>query len=62
MSDRSATAGLPSLREVQLCDNEITDVAPLSKIPKLKVLLLANNPVSDFSPLDAIAPGLDKDF
>lgn len=53
---------LSKLWDVQLCDNQITDISPLSGL-ELRILLLGNNPVEDYSPVADTFERLEaKDF
>ena len=51
--DLSALEGLP-LTTLALCENSITDYAPLSTLTELETLYLGSNPGTDFSPLAAL--------
>ena len=47
----SALAGLTSLTELRLNDNNITDISPLAGLTNLERLFLANNKITDVSAL-----------
>lgn len=50
VSDLSLLARMPNLRELYLCKQEITDIAPLAGLP-LVTLALSDNDIADFAPL-----------
>ena len=51
------------MRRLELSDNFITDLTPLSGMTNLIKLTLANNPIGDYSPIEALYPNLqEKDF
>ena len=53
ISDLSLLAKMPNLRELYLCQQEITDLSPLSEL-SLRELNLADNQIDDLSPLASI--------
>lgn len=50
VSDLSLLAYMPNLKEVYLCQQNITDLTPLEGLP-LKTLALCDTPVTDLSPI-----------
>lgn len=50
VSDLSVLAHMPNLKEVYLCQQNITDLTPLEGLP-LKTLALCDSPVTDLSPI-----------
>ena len=47
------------LRELNLCDNQISDISPLASLPRLHKLTISNNPLSPAS-LDIYIPQLEE--
>ena len=48
---RPPLAGLTSLTELQLYDNNIADLTPLAGLTKLEKLMLYDNQITDVTPL-----------
>lgn len=54
LSDTSCVRGYDNLSELDLGENQITNLSDLSSLTKLSILNIYHNPVTDFSPLSSI--------